>query len=105
MHAPRRKFVVNAVVACAAIAAARLAAAQAPPALVKEDDPTAAALGYVADATKLDATKQPVYVAGRSCSGCALFQGKADDATAVCLIFGNKQVSAKGWCTGWSKRA
>ena len=104
MQAPRRLFVLNAMTACAALAGARFAAAQASPALVKEDDPTAAALGYVADATKLDATRQPVYVAGRSCSGCALFQGKAADASAVCLIFGNKQVSAKGWCTGWSKK-
>ena len=104
MQAPRRLFVLNAMTACAALAGARFAAAQASPALVKEDDPTAAALGYVADSTKLDATKQPVYVAGRSCSGCALFQGKATDASAVCLIFGNKQVSAKGWCTGWSKK-
>ena len=105
MQPPRRLFVLNVMAACAAFAGARLATAQAPPALVKEDDPTAVALGYVADATKLDATKQPVYVAGRSCSGCALFQGKAADASAVCLIFGNKQVSAKGWCTGWSKKA
>ena len=105
MHAPRRRFVVNATFACAALAGARLAAAQATPALVKEDDPTAVALGYVADAARIDSKKQPVYVAGSSCSGCALFQGKAGDPSAVCLIFGGKQVAAKGWCTGWSKKA
>ena len=104
MQTPRRLFVLNAVSACVTLASARFAAAQASPALVKEDDPSAAALGYVADATKLDAKKQPVYVAGRSCSGCALFQGKGGDTSAVCLIFGNKQVSATGWCTGWSKK-
>ena len=105
MQAQRRQFVVKAMSACALLAGARLAAAQTAPALVKEDDPTAAALGYVADASRIDATKQPVYVAGRRCNGCALFQGTASDASAVCLIFGNKQVSAKGWCTGWSKKA
>ena len=105
MQAPRRLFVVNAMSACAALASARFASAQASPALVKEDDPTAVALGYVADASKIDAKKQPVYVLGSSCSGCALFQGKAGDASAVCLIFGGKQVAAKGWCTGWSKKA
>ena len=105
MHAPRRRFVVNTMSACAALAGTRLAAAQTSPALVKEDDATTVALGYVADAARIDVKKQPVYVPGSSCSGCALFQGKAGDPSAVCLIFGGKQVAAKGWCTGWSKKA
>ena len=105
MRATRRLFVLHTVSACAALAGSRLAVAQATPALVKEDDATAVALGYVADAAKIDAKKQPVHVPGSSCSGCALFQGKAGDPSAVCLIFGGKQVSAKGWCTGWSKKA
>ena len=105
MQAQRRLFVLNTITGCAALAGARLAAAQASPALVKEDDPTAVSLGFVTDAAKIDAKKQPVYVAGSSCSTCALFQGKAGDVSAVCLIFGNKQVPAKGWCTGWSKKA
>ena len=105
MQAPRRLFVLHALTACAALAGTRLAAAQAAPALVKEDDPTAAALGYVADAAKIDAKKQPVYTPGSSCSGCALFQGKASDVSAPCLIFAGKHVAAKGWCTGWSKKA
>lgn len=105
MQAPRRLFVLHAMTACAALVGTRLATAQTAAALVKEDDPVAVALGYVADATRIDAKKQPVYVPGSSCSTCALFQGKAGDVTAVCLIFGGKQVAAKGWCTGWSKRA
>lgn len=105
MRSQRRLFILHAVTACAALASARLAAAQAAPALVKEDDPTAVALGYIADAAKIDTKKQPVYVAGSSCSGCALFQGKAGDVSAPCLIFAGKQVAAKGWCTGWSKKA
>ena len=91
--------------ACAALAGTRLAAAQTAAALVKEGDPTAVALGYVVDAAKIDAKKQPVYVPGSSCSTCALFQGKATDVSAACLVFGGKQVAAKGWCTGWSKKA
>lgn len=105
MRAQRRLFVLNTMTVCAALAGARLAAAQTAPALVKEDDPTAVALGYVADAARIDVKKQPVYVAGSSCSGCALFQGTAGDVSAICLIFGGKQVAAKGWCTGWSKKA
>ena len=105
MQAPRRLFVLNAMTACASLAGTRLAAAQAAPALVKEDDPVAIALSYVADVTRIDAKKQPVYVAGSSCSSCALFQGKAGEVTAACPVFGGKQVAAKGWCTGWSKKA
>ena len=66
MQAPRRIFVLNAMTACAALAGARFAAAQAAPALVKEDDPTAVALGYVSDAGKIDVKKQPVHVPGSS---------------------------------------
>ena len=105
MQAPRRLFVLHAVTVCAALTGTRLAAAQTAPPLVKEDDATAVALGYVTDAAKIDAKKQPVYVSGSSCSSCALFQGKAGDASAACLIFGGKPVAAKGWCTGWSKKA
>ena len=105
MQAQRRLFVLSTMTACAALAGARPATAQTAPALIKEDDPTAVALGYVADAAGIDVKKQPVHVPGSSCSGCALFQGKAGDASAVCLIFGGKQVAAKGWCTGWSKKA
>ncbi len=105
MQAPRRLFVLHVMTACATLAGAPLATAQTAPALVKEDDATAVALGYVADAAKIDAKKQPVYVPGSSCSGCALFQGKASDVSAPCLIFAGKHVAAKGWCTGWSKKA
>ena len=105
MRATRRLFVLHTVSACAALAGSRLAAAQATPTHVKEDDATAVALGYVTDAAKIDAKKQPVHIAGSSCGSCALFQGKAGDASAACLIFGGKLVAAKGWCTGWSKKA
>ena len=105
MQTPRRRFVLHAMTACAALAGTRLAAAQNAPALVKEDDPTAVALGYVADAARIDGKKQSVYVAGSSCGTCTLYQGKAGDVSAACLIFGGKQVAAKGWCTGWSKKA
>lgn len=105
MRAQRRLFVLHTITACAALAGTRLAAAQAGPALVKEDDSTAVALGYVADAAKIDSKKQPVYVTGSSCGACALFQGKASDVSAPCLIFAGKHVATKGWCTGWSKKA
>jgi hypothetical protein len=68
---------------------------------VKESDPTAAALGYVADATK--SAKRTDKKA--DCSTCSLYSGKAGAADGPCAIFQGKLVSAKGWCTAWVKKA
>ncbi len=72
---------------------------------VDPKDPQAAALGYVADATKADKGKFPKYAAGQVCSGCQLYQGKATDAAGPCAIFAGKQVSSKGWCSAYTKKA
>jgi hypothetical protein len=72
---------------------------------VDEKDAQAAALGYVADATKADKAKFTKYAAGQNCGGCQLYQGKAGDASGPCPIFGGKQVAAKGWCSAWAKKA
>jgi hypothetical protein len=72
---------------------------------VDEKDPQAAALGYVADATKADTKKFPKYAAGQNCGNCALYQGKAGDAGGNCPLFAGKQVAAKGWCSAYAKKA
>ena len=72
--------------------------------LVKDTDANAVALGYSSDGSKTDTKKHPQYAAGQSCSGCTLFTGTAKDASAVCLVFGGKAVSAKGWCSAWNKK-
>jgi hypothetical protein len=99
----RRRFIQIVPVAGAALLGARTASAQAD--MVTEKDPQATALGYVADASKADKAKYKQYAAGQTCSNCALFQGKAGDASAVCPLFGTKKVSAKGWCSAWAKKA
>ena len=100
MPTTRRIFLVT---ACAGAACFSLGAqAQAK---VDEKDPQAAALGYVADATKVDAKKFPKYAAGQACGNCALYQGKAADANGACPLFAGKQVSAKGWCSAWAKKS
>ncbi len=86
----------------AVLAAPGLAQAQA---MVDEKDATAASLGYVADASKVDKAKQAKYVAGSACSGCQLYQGKAGAASGPCPLFAGKQVSAKGWCSAFVKKA
>jgi len=73
--------------------------------MVAESDPQANSLGYKADATKVDKTKQPKYAAGQVCTNCALFQGKASDAAGGCPLFAGKQVAGKGWCSAYAKKA
>ena len=61
-------------------------------------DPTAKALGFVSDATKVDAAANPTYKPAQKCSTCAQYLGKAGDATAGCNIFAGHSVPAGGWC-------
>lgn len=96
----RRQFIQIVPVAGAAMLAARPALAQA----LSDKDPQAVALGYVADATKADKAKYKNYAAGQICSNCALFQGKATDATGPCSLFQGKLVPNKGWCSAWAKK-
>jgi hypothetical protein len=74
-------------------------------AMLAETDTQALALGYKADATKVDMVRYPKYAAGQHCGVCALYQGKAVDASGACPLFAGKQVSTKGWCSAWAKKA
>ena len=87
------------------LGAATLARAQAPAPLVDPKDPTATALGYVADATKADKAKFPKYAPGQACGNCALYQGAAAAASGPCPLYAGKAVAAKGWCSAWVKKA
>ena len=107
----RRELLGRALVAVAATAAASAANAQAagsaaPAALPHLDatDPSAKALGYVEDATKVDAAKYKTYKAGQECANCLQLQGKAPDAWRPCLLYPKKLVNSKGWCSGYVKK-
>lgn len=67
-------------------------------------DPMAKGLGFVADATKVDAAANSTYKAGQKCGTCAQFQGKAGDATAGCNIFAGHSVPQGGWCKVWAQK-
>jgi hypothetical protein len=67
-------------------------------------DPTAQALGFTTDASKVDATANPTFKPTQKCSTCAQYQGKATDATAGCNIFAGKSVPAGGWCKVWAAK-
>lgn len=101
MTTSRRVFMMQSVVACAAAGVALQATAQT---MVAETDPQPVALGYKADATKVDKSKQPKYAAGQVCSNCALFQGSPSAAAGGCPLFAGKQVAGKGWCNAWAKK-
>ncbi|MGJ7614010.1 MULTISPECIES: high-potential iron-sulfur protein [unclassified Variovorax] len=98
----RRTFVISVVASSAGLVASQ-ASAQA--ATLTETDPQAAALGYKADATKVDKAKYSQHQSDQICSGCQLFQGKASDATGPCQLYAGKIVAAKGWCSAWVKKA
>jgi hypothetical protein len=75
------------------------------PGPARREGPQAVALGYVADAKRVDVKKFPKFVAGRNCANCALFQGKATDKVGGCPLFAGKQVAGPGWCSAWAKKA
>ena len=99
MTMQRRVFLMT--VAASGVGLSTATQAQA---LLDEKDPQAVALGYVADAKKVDTKKYTKYAAGQVCSNCALYQGKATDKQAGCPLFGAKQVAGPGWCSAWAKK-
>jgi hypothetical protein len=79
------------------------AAAAGLPAL-DPSDPTAKALGFVTDSTKVDAAANPTHKPTQKCGTCAQFQGKAGDASGGCNIFVGHSVPQGGWCKVWAAK-
>jgi len=65
-------------------------------------DPKAATLGYVLDASTVDAKKYPSYVKGSNCDNCLQLQGKPGPSFRPCSLFPGKLVAIGGWCSGWT---
>ena len=100
----RRYFIRMAACSSAVLIAGREALAADPP-MVDEKDPQAAALGYVADAAKVNKAKYATYKDGQLCSNCQFYQGKAGSVSGACPVLGGKLVAAKGWCSAYAKKA
>lgn len=100
MNTTRRTFLIT-----LAAGGSLLATAAHGQSKLDEKDPQAIALGYVAEASKVDTKKFPKYAAGQKCSNCSLYQGKTTDIAGGCPLFGAKQVAGKGWCSAWAKKA
>ena len=77
-------------------------AATLPP--LDPNDPTAKALGFTTDASKVDIKTYPTFKPSEKCGTCAQFQGKAGDATAACTIFAGHSVPQGGWCQVWAQK-
>lgn len=104
----RRSLVKSGLIAGALLPAVALlsrnaVAAALPP--LDPNDPTAKALGFVSDATKVDTKTHSTFKPGQKCGNCAQYQGKAGDASAACTIFAGKSVPDGGWCQVWAQKA
>ena len=95
-------LIAGAILPVAGLVSRGTAAAALPP--LDPSDPTAKALGFFNDASKVDTKAYPTFKAGQKCSTCAQYQGKASDPTAACTIFPGKSVPQGGWCQVWAQK-
>lgn len=103
---PRRRFLINAVLAAAALpVAGRLlvqpAQAQGKPKLPL-DNAQAKALNYVETTEGLS---HPSYKEGSLCNNCQFWQAGPEDEWGGCTLFPGHDVAGKGWCSAWAKKA
>ena len=101
----RRRFIQWIPAAGAAMGAPTARAQQQnPPSslpMLDEKDPQAVALGYVADAKRVDKAKYPKYAPPQHCGNCQLYQGAATAESAPCTLFAGKRVAGPGWCSAY----
>lgn len=101
----RRAVLKGALLGVAAVpVTALLGRAEAAPGNVDPNEAQAKALGYVVDATKVDAKANPNYKPGQACVNCLQSPATAKGALIPCNIFAQRMVSAKGWCKVYVKR-
>ncbi|MGF1528885.1 MAG: high-potential iron-sulfur protein [Candidatus Competibacterales bacterium] len=69
-------------------------------------NPIAQQLGYVENASEVDASKFPTFQEGQNCANCQLYvDAQAQDGYAPCGIFAGNLVAAEGWCSAWVVKA
>ena len=104
---PRRTLLKGALLGVAAVPVSSLLSRTADAAAGKVDpnEPQAKSLGYVEDATKVDAKANPNYKPGQVCANCLQAPaGKAGASEVPCNIFAGRNVAAQGWCKVYVKR-
>ena len=102
----RRTLLKGALLGAAAVPmTALLGRADAAAGKVDPNEPQAKSLGYVEDASKVDAKANPNFKPGQMCVNCLQSVGKpGSDGMIACNIFAQRMVSAKGWCKVYVKR-
>jgi hypothetical protein len=98
----RRRFIELVPVAGLGLLGGGSASAQYP--RLEESDPKALAIGYVADAARVDPKKYPKYVPGEDCSTCQFYLTKPTEPWGPCTLFPRKLVAGKGWCDAFATR-
>lgn len=103
---PRRDVLKGALIGVAAVpVTAILGRAEAAAGPVDPNEPQAKSLGYVKDATKVDAKANPNFKPGQHCASCLQVpKGKETGPQVPCNIFAGRLVEANGWCKVWVKR-
>lgn len=101
---PRRAFLRTSLAVATAVPLGAIPLTLKAQEMVDENDPAAAALGYKADTSAVDAAKFPQHKPEQMCSNCQLFQGGEADSGG-CAIFPGKLVAGKGWCSAWVLKA
>jgi Rieske Fe-S protein len=99
----RRRFLRLVTAAALTVAAGESAAAELPH--VDPKDPTASALGYVEDTTKVDEKKFPQHKPTQKCGNCKLFTKQDGQEYGPCQLFPGKAVNEQGWCSGYQAKA
>jgi hypothetical protein len=99
----RRQLLQGALVGLAAVPAVTLIARDASAVdAVPESDPMARSIGYVTDASKVNAKTSPTYKPGQQCANCYQYKAaKAGAGEGACTILGGRLVKAGGWCKVW----
>lgn len=103
----RRDLLKGALIGVATVpVSALLGRAQAAPAAnVDPNEPQAKSLGYVIDATTVDAKANPNYKPGQHCANCLQVPAGKEGGTDIpCNIFAGRLVKANGWCKVYVKR-
>jgi hypothetical protein len=105
---PRRTLLKGALLGVATVPVSALlsrTADAAPAAKVDPKEPQAASLGYVLDASKVDAKANPNYKPGQTCANCLQAPTyKAGMTDVPCNIFAGRLVASAGWCKVYVKR-
>jgi len=102
----RRDVLKGALIGVAAVpVTALLGRAEAATGRVDPNEPQAKSLGYIEDATKVDAKANPNFKPGQICANCLQVpKGKEGGDWIPCNIFAGRPVAAKGWCKVFVKR-